>query len=131
MAAHNQFGREGEEQACRYLTDRGYSLLERNWRVGHLELDIVADYYGELVFVEVKARRSEEFSPAETAVSQAKRENLIKAARAFQKTFGTDQPIRFDIITVVGEQPPFRISHIPYAFNAESVLTERFHGPAT
>ncbi len=127
MAAHNQLGRLGEEEACRYLVSKNYSLLQRNWRVGHLEVDIVADYYGELVFVEVKTRSSEDFLPAETAVSHDKCENLIKAAHAFQSTFDTDQPIRFDIITVVGQQPPFRINHIPYAFNVESVLAERHH----
>ena len=65
MARHNELGLAGEEEACRYLMHRGYRLLDRNWRVGHLELDIVADYYGEIVFVEVKTRSSQKIEDFE------------------------------------------------------------------
>ena len=64
MAQHNELGRLGEQQACRYLAEKGYSLLARNWRLGHLEIDIIADYFGEVVFVEVKTRSSEAIAEA-------------------------------------------------------------------
>ena len=57
MADHNELGREGEDEALLYLTQKGYTLLARNWRIGHLEIDIVAEWFGEIVFVEVKTRR--------------------------------------------------------------------------
>ena len=50
MATHNLLGQIGEEEACRFLIRKGYTLLERNWRVGHLELDIIAECYGEIIF---------------------------------------------------------------------------------
>lgn len=69
MADHNELGREGEDEALLYLTQKGYTLLARNWRIGHLEIDIVAEWFGEIVFVEVKTRRDEHFAPAAEAVT--------------------------------------------------------------
>lgn len=55
MLDYNERGHEGEEQACLFLAARNYRILARNWRSHHHEIDIIADQYGELVFVEVKA----------------------------------------------------------------------------
>ena len=111
MATHNLLGQIGEEEACRFLIRKGYTLLERNWRVGHLELDIIAECYGEIIFVEVKTRSNEDFAPAITAVDDEKIKNLRLAARHYLDLNRLDQPIRFDIITVVGSQKPFTITH--------------------
>lgn len=46
MADHNELGREGEDEALLYLTQKGYTLLARNWHIGHLEIDIVAEWFG-------------------------------------------------------------------------------------
>ncbi len=54
MARHNLLGVRGEEAAARFLMFRDYSILEQNWRVGHLEVDIIAQKRGLLIFVEVK-----------------------------------------------------------------------------
>ncbi len=132
MAEHNARGLLGEEEACRYLARHHYRLLDRNWRHGHLELDIVADYFGEVVFVEVKARQNEHFAPAEEAVDRQKREHLLQAAKAYMAGHGLDQPVRFDIITVVGRQAPFEIRHIVNAFDPQTAAAERQrHGTAT
>ena len=80
MAFHNILGQIGEEEACRYLIRKGYTLLDRNWRVGHLEIDIIAEWYGEIIFVEVKTRSNEDFAPALTAVDEEKLQNLRLAA---------------------------------------------------
>ena len=111
MASHNILGQIGEEEACRFLIRKGYTLLERNWRVGHLELDIIAECYGEIIFVEVKTRSNEDFAPAITAVDDEKIKNLRLAARHYLSIHNLDQPIRFDIITVVGSPRPFTITH--------------------
>ena len=57
MAAHNEFGIEGEDKAANYLIREGYIILDRNWRSGHKELDIVAEKDGTLVVLEVKTQR--------------------------------------------------------------------------
>lgn len=132
MSAHNNLGRQGEEAACRYLASREYHLLHRNWRNGHLEVDIIADLYGEIVFFEVKTRTDESYMPAIDSVSLEKRINLIQAAKGYMAYYHLDQPYRFDIITVVGITPPFQISHYPNAFTPEGVreeiLQKRRHG---
>ncbi len=116
MAQHNTLGLAGEEAAARYLMFRNYSIRERNWRCGRLEIDIIAERYGLLVFVEVKSRRNESYgSPAE-AVDRQKMLHTLTAANAYIRLHRLVMPVRFDIVAVIGEQPPFRIEHIRDAF---------------
>ena len=58
MTTTQHTGRQGEEAAARWLLDHGFTLLHRNWRQGHYELDIVAARKGTLHFIEVKTRRN-------------------------------------------------------------------------
>lgn len=118
------YGNAGEEQAARYLDREGYTLLARNWRSGHLELDIVADWLGELVFVEVKTRKDEDFAPAHTAVTLEKQRHIVQAAHAYMASHRLDQPYRFDVIALVGAPPSWTLHHIPNAFT-EQTLQER------
>ena len=111
MATHNLLGQIGEEEACRYLIRKGYTLLDRNWRYGHRELDIIAEWYGEIIFVEVKTRSNEDFLPAISAIDEEKLKHLRIAASHYLHYHDLDQPIRFDIITVVGTKKPFTITH--------------------
>lgn len=122
MAQHNDLGALGETEALLYLQQKGYRLLDRNWRSGHLEIDIVAEWYGEIVFVEVKTRTDEHFAPAAEAVNHAKRLHLIAAAKAYLLQHHlTEQVYAFDIITVVGKQRPFCITHIQNAYTEAGV----------
>lgn len=125
MAQHNEFGILGEREACTYLSKRNYRILERNWHSGHLEVDIIAEWFGEIVFVEVKTRRNEQFAPAEFAVDIRKQEHLVKAALAYLSENRLDAPYRFDIITVVGTQPPFKITHLRDAYTPETLRHNR------
>lgn len=125
MAAHNELGVQGEYEALLYLTKQGYTLLAHNWRVGHLELDIVAEQWGEIVFVEVKTRSNEDFAPAAEAVTLYKKRNLIAAARAYLARNGLlERPYRYDIITVVGKAQPFKLTHLRNAYTEEGVYLE-------
>ena len=76
-------GARGEELAARHLTEHGYRILERNWRWGQGEIDLVAEKDGEVVFVEVKARRSHAFGAPEEAVTRAKQRKLVQTAYAY------------------------------------------------
>ena len=125
MAAHNVLGAQGEYEALLYLTKQGYTLLAHNWRVGHLELDIVAEQWGEIVFVEVKTRSSEDFAPAAEAVSLYNKRILIAAALAYLARNGLlERPYRYDIITVVGKAQPFKLTHLRNAYTEEGVYLE-------
>lgn len=123
MEPHNrEIGRQGEEAAARYLMFHDYSILERNWTVGHLEVDIIAQKRGLLVFVEVKTLASDSFAAPEERVDAAKRERLVRAAKAYMTVKGIDQQLRFDIISVTGQTPPLKIRHIENAFEAPPVF---------
>lgn len=116
MAVHNTLGKAGEDAAVSYLEKNGYEILHRNWRKNHLELDIVATKDNELVVIEVKTRRNTDYKEPHEAVDWQKIRHIVVAADAYIKHFGIDAPVRFDIITVVGEKENFRIEHIKEAF---------------
>ena len=83
MAEHNQTGTTGEELAASFLEKKGYSVLEKNWRFGHEEIDILASKDSTLVVAEVKARKSNFFGEPEEFVTRQKQKHLIKAANAY------------------------------------------------
>lgn len=116
MALHNELGKEGEAAAVAYLTGKGYEIRHRNWHSGHRDLDIVAQKDGMLVIVEVKTRSDVRFGNPEEAVNNRKIRNIVASADAYIRKFSLDLPVRFDIITVIGTQPPFQIEHIEEAF---------------
>ena len=116
MAIHNDLGKNGEEAATRFLTGKGYRILHRNWRSGKKELDIVAEYQGELVIIEVKTRRNIQYGNPEDAVNGRKIRHIVSSADAYIKMYAIDLPIRFDIITLIGQEYPFQIEHIESAF---------------
>jgi putative endonuclease len=117
MAAHNELGKSGEEAAVAYLAQHGYSIRHRNWRIHRLELDIVAEKAGCLVFIEVKTRRDTRYIDPQEAVDWRKIRRLSNAADAYVRFFRLNNPIRFDIIAVVGQTPPFQITHIKDAIS--------------
>ena len=121
----SETGRIGEEIAARYLEDRGFRVMERNYRFERSEVDLVcflpAPRYedgGELVFVEVKTRRGIGFGLPEEAVGPEKRRHLVKAARAWLYERRMEGSLcRFDVISVMlkeGAEP--EINHIENAF---------------
>ncbi|MDR0798168.1 MAG: YraN family protein [Dysgonamonadaceae bacterium] len=116
MAQHNELGKHGENLAVDYLQNRNYRILHRNWRRSSYELDIVACTDEEIVFVEVKTRSSVIYSSPEEAVNNQKINHLIAAADLYVKIFDIDLPARFDIISIVGQEPNFDIDHIEDAF---------------
>ena len=102
MATHNELGAWGEEIAADYLERQNYKIIERDWKSGHRDLDIIAMDEDTLVFVEVKTRRNRIFTDPETAVDYQKIRNLQQAANHYIKYKCIDCEIRFDLITVVG-----------------------------
>lgn len=116
MAEHNKLGKAGEEAAAAYLEHKGYNIRHRNWRCGHLELDIVAAKDNELIVIEVKTRHDTDFGLPEEAVDKLKIRRTVRAADTYIKLFQLDAPVRFDIVTVVGKEGDFKIEHIKEAF---------------
>lgn len=117
MAEHNITGERGEQLACRFLEERGYEVLERNWRHGRHEVDIIAKHGRELVIAEVKTRSSDQYGQPAEAVKTGKRGKLVQAANAYVLATGCDLGIRFDIVSVIlhPDGKPY-IHHITDAF---------------
>ena len=78
-----EFGKLGEQMTAKYLTDRGYIILEHNYRRGHLEIDLIALDGDELVIVEVKSRAYDTILRPEESVDHKKRLNLIRLANEY------------------------------------------------
>ena len=118
-------GDKGEAIAAAYLEQKGYMILERNYRYEHAEVDLVcfkpaAKYKagGELVFAEVKTRTGLGYGRPEEAVTETKQRHLMHAAEAYlyeRKLEGAS--CRFDVISILllqGQQP--QIEHFENAF---------------
>ena len=116
MSEHYELGKRGEEEAAKFLAKKGFYIMHRNWRCGKLELDIVARDGGEIVFVEVKTRRNTNFGHPDDAIDDRKIRRIVSAAGAYVRYYSIDLPIRYDVVSVIGMEPPFEIEHVPDAF---------------
>ncbi|MHB0878294.1 MAG: YraN family protein [Anaerolineae bacterium] len=93
-------GSRTEAAAAAFLTRLGWVILARNWRWAGRELDIIARDGETLVFVEVKARRSDATYLPEEAIDRRKIERLLTAGRAYVDAHEWDGPCRFDVVAV-------------------------------
>ncbi len=109
--------------AARYLLMNGYNIIASDWHYGHKDIDLVCNKDGTTVFVEVKTRATDNFGTPEDAVDYRKMRNLVSAANVYMMRNNVEGPVRFDVIAVVGEREPFKVTHFPDAFNPYS-LTE-------
>ena len=117
MAEHLEIGKRGEELAASYLKEHQYTILERNWRYRHWEIDIIASRDDRIIIVEVKVRKSIGGERIEEHVNRKKQRYLISAANAFILKQGLDKNVRFDIILLTGESGDFKLEHIQDAFS--------------
>ena len=120
MNGRQNIGKRGEEEACMYLVQHGHSILDRNWRSSHLELDIVSLAGDGVHFVEVKSRTAPVLAEPEINVNAAKRNRMVRAAGAWLSTEAAgkvgDAESFFDVITVVFDGSDTRIEYLPKAF---------------
>ena len=116
MAKHNEIGQRGEQLAADYLIQKGYTVLDRNWRYGRAEMDIIAKDGATLVLAEVKTRSDDHFERPESAVDEKKRRLLARAAVAYMREIGHEWAIRFDILAVILRGDVFFIDHFEDAF---------------
>lgn len=110
-------GKDGEEFAAQYLQDHGYRIRDRNWILGHREVDIIAEKGDLLLITEVKTQKDRRFGSPEFRVTKAKQQNLIQAANSYIKSKGLDREVRFDIIAVIINRNGEELQHIKAAFS--------------
>ncbi len=102
-------GRLGEDLAHRFLRQRRYRVVARNYRppAGSGEIDLVAWDGAQLVFIEVKPRATDEYGAPDRAVDAQKQQDLERAARDYARRAGVEwDKVRFDTVSVLLGKPP-------------------------
>ncbi|MBQ9898507.1 MAG: YraN family protein [Ruminococcus sp.] len=112
----SETGKLGEEQVCTYLTDRGYTILARNYRIKGGEIDIIAENGDFIAFVEVKTRKPNSLVTGFEAVNKRKQGLIIKTAADYCCKHPTMLQPRFDIAQVIASGG--RVLSIDYIQNA-------------
>ncbi len=107
MESNKEKGAKGEQIANDYLIEKGYQILERNWRHHHLEVDIIASENALLHIIEVKTRHSLRYGLPEESITRDKMTFLKNAAEAYQFQHPYWKYIQFDVIaiTIIGNDP--------------------------
>lgn len=110
-----EIGRRAEDAAAALLEAKGMSILERNFRARAGEIDLVAKDGEEVVFVEVRARRTLDWGGAAASVGGKKRRRVVVAARVWLAARGWEGACRFDVVAIEGGEA----EHFESAFDAD------------
>ncbi len=114
---NHKTGKKGEDLAARYLVNKGYRIIYRNYRTPYGEIDIICEYEKSVIFVEVKTRTNTKYGMPEEAVTIKKRDHIRKTALAFLGSL--DRPfaeMRFDVLSIMLKDGDPVIEHIEAAF---------------
>ena len=116
--SRKKLGNLGEDYACSYLERLGHTILDRNWRCGHLELDIVSLDGEGIHFVEVKSRTAPFTAHPEENVTRTKQGKITAAALGWLNTRGHpgDAEVFFDVIAVVFDGDNVEIDYFKQAY---------------
>jgi putative endonuclease len=109
-------GQEGERMAAEFLTNKGYEILQANYRYRHSEIDIIAKFNGLLVFVEVKTKSYAAFGEPEIAVDEKKANKVIEGADQYIQEINWQGDVRFDVVALLKNKGRFEIKHFEDAF---------------
>jgi putative endonuclease len=116
-AARQAFGELGERIAERWLRRRGWRVVQRRFRIGHRDIDLVVERDGTVAFVEVKARKGVEFGGPVSAVNFRKRKQLERSAMVWIDRHGREaETYRFDVVGVLLQGAEVRVCHVENAF---------------
>ena len=117
-AARQKFGALGERIAERWLRRRGWKIVQRRFRNGHRDIDLVVERDCTVAFVEVKARRGADFGGPVQAVNWRKRKELQRSAMVWIDRHGREaESYRFDVVGVLLDGAEVRVCHVENAFS--------------
>ena len=120
-AARQALGKVGEQVAERWLRRQGWRVVQRRFRNGRRDIDLVVERDGTVAFVEVKARRGAEFGGPVEAVNWRKRKELTRSAHVWIDRHGREREhYRFDVVGVLVDGDRVRIRHVENAFEIAS-----------
>jgi putative endonuclease len=120
-AARQEFGELGERIAERWLKRQGWRVVQRRFRNGHRDIDLVVERDGTVAFVEVKARRGLAFGDPVEAVNWSKQKELVRSASVWIDRHGKPaESYRFDVVGVLVEGDRVQVRHVPNAFSLQN-----------
>ena len=116
-----EIGKAGEEIACKYLMQRGQTILERNWRAGHLEIDIISLDKDGMHFVEVKSRMAPALAEPQENVNIVKQKRIANAALKYlhskaEKLDLGQVEVFFDIVAIIFDKEDTEVTYFPKAY---------------
>lgn len=113
MYIKHEIGKIGEELATKYLKSLGYSIIAKNFKARHGEIDIIAKDKNEIVFIEVKTRTNIKYGKPIEAVNELKQKHLINTVNYYlYKNHSENKFIRIDVIEIYLYNNKYRINHI-------------------
>ena len=116
MYQKHETGKEGENIATSFLQNKGYKILQRNFKCYYGEIDIIAKDKEEYVFIEVKTRSSSIYGKPKEAVDKAKKRHIYKSAEYYSYfNHIENKPIRIDVIEIYKKKEKHFINHIKQA----------------
>jgi putative endonuclease len=113
----SRIGQAGEQMACDFLETQGHQILDRNWRTGHLELDIISEAPDGLHFVEVKARTAPVTTTVLDQVNVVKQKRISAAAGQYlNKKHMEGKEVFFDVVSVLFDGDETVVRYFPQAW---------------
>lgn len=116
-----EFGLIAEEKVAEEYIKKGYTILDRRWKLGHTEIDIIAQRDNEIIIIEVKARSGND-EDALSAVTFDKRRRMVKAADSYLRRLKGEYNYRFDIVACTGSKEKFDIEIYEDAFLSTDLI---------
>ncbi|MBE5820947.1 MAG: YraN family protein [Clostridiales bacterium] len=118
MYQKHEIGKIGEDIAVKYLLEKGYQILERNFECKQGEIDIVAKDKEEYVFVEVKTRSNENYGKPKDAVDETKKKHIYRSVEFYVYINQLEnKPIRIDVIQIYKKKEKYLLNHIKQAIS--------------
>ena len=116
MAQHNDLGKKGEQLAVDFLQQKGFTILERNYRFQKAEVDIIIQKENLICAVEVKTRSTPEFGNPQDFVKPKQIQQLVKVMDFYINENNLDVELRFDIVAIIKNKFGTQIEHLEDAF---------------
>lgn len=101
MSQHNEVGKIGEGLARKFLEEKGYKIIEQNYKTKYAEIDLVAQNKNELIFLEVRTKVGENFGSPEETINNKKKKKLFGNASAYATIKKWQGLYRIDAICIV------------------------------
>ena len=113
MYERHELGKEGEEEAAKFLEQKGYKIIKRNFECRQGEIDIIAKDANEYVFIEVKTRQNFHYGRPSEAVDEKKQKHIWNCAKYYLYYYKLEnQFTRFDVVEVYKKNGKFYFNHI-------------------